>query len=78
MVGLFHNSFNNTLSISLLSSHLCNWCVWLANFKSMPLIIFKDVFAKVSKWGLCAVFLALSATNLFVGSMVWGVHVRKF
>ena len=76
IVGLFQKSFDNTLLISLLLSHLCDWCVWLANFKIMSLIIFKDVFAKVSKWGLCPVFLTLSATNLFVGSMVWGVHVR--
>ena len=30
MTGLFQKSFDNTLSISLLSSHLCNWCVWVA------------------------------------------------
>ena len=30
MIGLFQKSFDNALSISLLSSHLCNWCVWVA------------------------------------------------
>ena len=30
MINLFQKSFDITLSISLLSSHLCNWCVWVA------------------------------------------------
>ena len=30
MIGLLQNSFDNVLSISLLSSHLCNCCVWEA------------------------------------------------
>ena len=28
IAGLFQKSFDNVLSMSLLSSHLCNWCVW--------------------------------------------------
>jgi hypothetical protein len=30
MVGLFQKSIDNTLFISLLSSHLYSWCVWFA------------------------------------------------
>jgi hypothetical protein len=30
ITGLFQESFDNALSMSLLSSHLCSWCVWVA------------------------------------------------
>ena len=30
MVGFVQKSFNNTLSMSSFSSHLCSWCVWFA------------------------------------------------
>ena len=30
ILGLCQKSFDNDLSMSLLSSHLCNWCVWVA------------------------------------------------
>jgi hypothetical protein len=35
MVGFFQKSFYSALSMSLLSSHLCNWCVWFAKTMSM-------------------------------------------
>ena len=28
IAGLFQKSFDNVLSIYVLVSHLCNWCVW--------------------------------------------------
>jgi hypothetical protein len=30
IMGSCQKSFDNVLSISLLSIHLCNWCVWVA------------------------------------------------
>ena len=30
IIGLFQKSFDNVLSMSVLSSHLCSWCVWVA------------------------------------------------
>ena len=58
MVGLFQKSLDSALSISLLSSHLCSWCVWVAmRARLCFFVMFKDVFAKVLYGALVWCFL---------------------
>ena len=48
ILGFVQKLFDIVLSISLFSSHLWNWCVWLAMTSKFFFIIFEDVFFKVS------------------------------
>ena len=58
ITGLFQKSFDNVLSISLLSSHLCNWCVWVAMMARLCFLSYlSDVFTKVSDGAFIWCFL---------------------
>ena len=51
MTGLFQKLFDNALSISLLSSHLCNWCVWVAIISRLYLLLYLRMYLPRCRMG---------------------------
>jgi hypothetical protein len=51
MIGLLQKSFDNVLSISLLSSHLCNWCVWVAMRASLCFLSYLMIYLPRCRMG---------------------------
>ena len=69
-LGLVQKLFDNVLSISLFSSHVCSWHVWLAMTSKLCFLSYLRTCFPRCRIGPLFGVLALNATNLFGGGMV--------
>jgi hypothetical protein len=74
IVGLFQKSFDNVLSMSLLSSHLCSWSVWVAIIVRLCILSYLRMYFPRCRMG--PLF-----EGLFLGIMYlyrWYSHATSF